>query len=54
MVKSLPLPSPDQMKITQMHQARRKIIDKVWSILVIVALLTLIGYSIVIQISHHL
>ena len=53
MVKlSRPL-SPEQNKNLQIRQTRREILDKVWTMIVILGLLTLAVYGVVIQILHH-
>lgn len=43
----------EQMKITKDRQARRKLIDRIWTAVVIAGVIGVAIYSIVVQISHH-
>jgi len=45
--------NPEEVKAAQARQARREFTEKAWSIIVIVVLCAVVGYSLYIQVLHH-
>lgn len=47
------MPNLITSKNAKQHMTRRELFDRIWTILVILGLVSMIGYSIVTQILHH-